>query len=310
MHLATFDAFSVAYDALKARRRCKLSNLFWDSFSLRGLLAHKACPLYMTEGTLFLLIPYHDVYYDCLYLAIDEKALEAGLVELLSLYHGPLGIRASIIAKEPAAGDVAEIFRRQDFVLTKKLLRMRLAGSSKKILNAMRLFADEYRNCMFLGEPGAAYEYRDRVSFADLDDAEEILEILKENFDLVADNLPELAAVRENIIRQQIAVLRRDGIIASLHYFYLHHNTLHLLYDVTRKEYRREGFFMLLAAFMHEHFTKQGRKDMRVLGWRDAGRRKLLSHARKSNEHPDGIVIYNMLWTPSGTGDAEKENQP
>lgn len=295
MQHATFERFSAAHDALKARTRCTITNLFLDSRTLRALLTEKRCLTHVEEGALFLLIPYHETYYDCLYLAADGSALADGLGLLVEAYHEPLALRGSCVGREPQAGEAAELFRRQGFVLTKKLLRMQLRRAPEKMLTAMRSYADEYRECM---------------SFANPEDAEEILALLKEEFDLVADNLPELDAIRENILRGQVAVLRRDGKIASLHYFSLVRNTLHSLYDVTRKEYRREGFFMALATFVDEYFTKQGKKNVRALGWRDATRQKLVKHAKKSNQPPDGIVIYNMLRTPASDRSVEKDYRP
>ncbi len=295
MQHATFESFSAAHDALKARRRCTVTNLFLDGHALRALLAEKTCLLHVAGGAIFLLIPYHEIYYDCLYLAADGMSFAEGLRQLLESYHEPLALRGSSVGKEPQAGEVAELFRQHGFVLTKKLLRMQLKRAPEKVLNAMRPYADEYRDCM---------------SFADPGDAEEILELLKEEFDLVADNLPELSAIREHILRGEVAVLRQDAKIASLHYFHMHKNALHSLYDVTRKEYRREGFFMALASFVQDHFTKQSKKNVRALGWRDASRQKLVKHAKKSNQQPDDVVIYNMLWTPVCDQGAEKGNRP
>ncbi|MCH5277957.1 MAG: hypothetical protein J1E80_09035 [Desulfovibrionaceae bacterium] len=285
MHHATLDLFSAAHDALKARTRCGLTNLFQDSRDLRDLLDAKPCLLHEADKALFLLIPYHETYYDCLYLAADGGALADGLRQLLAAYHGPLALRGSCVGKEPQAGEAAELFRQQGFRLTKKLMRTQLEAAPEKILNAMRPYADEYRDAM---------------SFARPDDAEEIFALLREEFDIVADNLPELSAIREHIRQGKIAVLRWNNTIASLRYFHVHKNTIHNLYDLTRREYRREGFFMALAFFVYEHIRKE-KKALRAFGWRDISREKLVKYARESNQICDGVFIYHMLWTPPGT---------
>lgn len=281
MQHATFEQFSAAHDALKARVRCTLTNLFQDGHELRVLLAEKKCLLHTAEKSLFLLVPYHDAYYDLLYLAADAPTLEDGLRELLKAYTEPLALRGSCIGREPQAGDMAEIFRSQGFALTKKLLRMRATPPPQKILDAMRPYAEEYRDCM---------------SFAGPEDAEEIFALLKEEFDIVADNLPELESIRQNILKKGVAVLRWENTIASLMYFQKHKNTIHGLYDVTRRQYRRQGFFMALVIFLKDH--DEPRQKLRVYGWRDAARQKLVKYAKENNQLPDGIVIYNMLWTP------------
>lgn len=291
---ATIDTFSVAHDSLKLRHRCKLTNIFLDSTSLQEVLSERHCLQYNTDKALFLLVPRHNSYYDCLYMAVDGLALKKGIDAVLSNYHSEMSIRGAVIGKEPQALEIAEIFHDLGFRLTKRLLRMQLGAPAQKILDAMRPFADENR---------------DSMSFATPDDAEEILEILKDNFDLVADNLPELSVIRDNIVKKQVAILRRDNKIASLHYFHIYNSTLHSLYDVTRKEYRKEGFFMALAIFINEYFSGQSKKSMRAFGWRDATNQKLVKHAKKSNQNSDGVIIYNMLWKPSGMDSEVEEHR-
>lgn len=296
MQAATFEDFCTVYDALKTNMRCTISNIFLDRHNLCKLLKRKHCLQYVTENSIFLLIPHHGVYYDCLYLAKDKESMAASLGELLSLYGDTLPIRCSIIGKEPSAGELSQLVEEKGFALIKKLLRMKLAAPEPKILEAMRSYAEENRG---------------QMSFAREEDAEEILSILLDNFDPVGDNLPELQDIRDHIARKNVAVLRQGDQIASLHYFFIQHNTLHALYDVTRKEYRGgNGFFMALAVFVHDHFLARDIRCTRVLGWRDATKKKLLKHARKSNQISDDIVIYNMLWMPDGARNVQPEARP
>ncbi len=303
MQHTTFETFSAVHDQLKARCRCKVSNIVLDSQNLSECLEQKNCFLYTADNALFLLIPYHGAYYDCLYLAQDTKALDEGLAGLLCLYRQPMSIRSSVIGKEALAAPVSDIFQQHDFRLVKKLLRMKTEiipqteKAASKVMAAMRAFADEYL---------------DSVSFAEPGDAEEILEILKDNFDLVGDNLPELAAVQKNIEKRQVVVLRQDGKIASLLYFTIKNNIFHGLYDVTRAEYRGgAGLFLANSVFRYEYFKSHGIKFQRFLGWRDAGNKKLMKYANtKSPERPDGVVIYNMLLTSDGERDAGTETRP
>lgn len=279
MQHATLENFSAAHDALKARTRCTRTNLFQDSHELAAMLAEKHCLLHETEKSLFLLVPYHSAYYDCLFLAADTPALADGVRGLQEAYREPLALRGSCVGREPLAGETAELFRQQGFKLAKKLLRMRFERAPEKILSIMRSYADEYQDCM---------------SFAHPDDAEEILDILKKEFDIVADNLPELEAIRKNILNKGVVILRKDNKIASLKYFQEHKNILHNLYDVTLQEYRREGFFMALSIFVYNYFNAQ-KKSIRTFGWRDISSQKLIKHAHENNQQPDGIIIYNML---------------
>ena len=296
MQAATFEDFSVAYDALKTNARGTVSNIFLNRYNLCELTESKHCLQYVTENSIFLLIPTHDIYYDLLYISKDKESMSTSLAKLLSEYRSALPMRCSIVGKEPLAGELSQLFEKKGFRLIKKLLRMRLAEPETKILEAMRPYAEEYRG---------------QISFAHEKDAEEILSILLDNFDPAGDNLPELQSIREHIASKNIAVLKKDGKIVSLHYFSVQNSTLHALYDVTRKEYRGgNGFFMALAVFVHDYFLAQGKRHTRLLGWRDAARQKLLKHARKSNQIPDGVVIYNMLWTPDKARNVRPEAHP
>lgn len=296
MQAATFENFVAAYDTLKATARSAVSNIFLNRYDLSERIKSKCCLQYVTENSIFLLVPTHDSYYDLLFCTKDKESMAASLTKLLSEYCNALPIRCSIVGKEPLAGELSQLFEKKRFSLIKKLLRMRLAEPETKVLEAMRPYAEEYRG---------------QMSFAHEKDAEEILSILLDNFDPAGDNLPELQSIREHIAQKNIAVLRKDGKIVSLHYFSVQNSTLHALYDVTRKEYRGgNGFFMALAVFVHDYFLAQGKRHTRLLGWRDAAKQKLLKHARKSNQTPDGVVIYNMLWTPDEARNVRPEAHP
>jgi len=283
MQQATYENFITAHDKLKLLCRCKLSNIFLDSLNLREIIEKKVCFMYTDDKSLFLTIPRHEIYYDLLYISENEETLCKGLTGLYSYLSLKLPIRASIIGKEYHIRDTVKIFNQHGFNIIKKLLRMRIYQPKEKILDLMRPYAEEFRNY---------------ISFASKDDAQEILEILKQEFDVVGDNLPELSQIVRDIDSKHIIILRYGEEISALHYFQISRGTIHALYDVTRKEYRREGFFMALASFVNEYHSALGQKKLRVLGWRDATNPKLIKHAQKNNQNLDGIVIYNLLYDP------------
>lgn len=280
MKHATFTLFSQEYDALKARRRCALSNIFQDRAALESLLERKRCLLFSTEGCLFLFAPFHDAFHDCLYLAADLPALEDGLARARADFPAP--VRVSVAGREPLAGEQARVFQAQGFELRKELLRTRLRKPAPRIIEAMRALAGD--------------ELFREISFAVPGDEEEILAMLREEFDVVGDNLPELATIREDIARRHIAVLRRGGRIASLHYFQRNRATLHALYDVTRREFRKEQMFTAVSLFVHDALEKEEGKNVRVFGWRDVSKKRLVRHAKKTEQETDGVRIYNLLY--------------
>ena len=242
-----------------------------------------------TESALFLLTPRH-FFHDVLFLTGDAPRLPEALGAWLPVWPAADTLRVSVIGRDPRAGDLAALFGAAGFGLVKKLLRTRVRLPEGKMLAAMRPFAEEAR---------------DLLGYARHGDEEEILEILRESFDPMGDNLPELTEIGERIDDGGIVVARRDGRILALNYFSIHSGVLHSLYDVTRKEYRGgAGLFMALTVFIHDELEARGISYTRGLGWRDATQKRLLRHARQNDQRPDGIVIYNMRRPASGPAPA------
>lgn len=279
MRAATLEAYSAAHDALRARHPRVAGNIFLDASRLAELFSAKRCLLEETESALFVLVPRHS-FHDLLFLTGDAKALPAALHAWLPAWPEPAPLRVSVIGREPDTGALAARFEQAGFDLVKKLLRTHIRLPEGKILAAMRPFAEEVRDLLGYARPG---------------DEEEILEILRESFDPMGDNLPELEEISERIADRGIAVVRKDGRILALNYFGIKSGVLHSFYDVTRVEYRGgSGLFMALAVFVRDELDARGFDCARCLGWRDAAQKRLLRHALKNNQRPDGIVIYNM----------------
>lgn len=281
MQLATIENFSDAYLDVKRQGHCVCNNIFLDGAEIQSILTKKKCFLYKEEDSLFLLIPYHNnLYYDCLYLARNLDSMSNGIQSLCNLSSVPDNLRISIIGKCESIEATSAMLQQHGFKFRKKILRMQSASLSSKMLAAMRSLA-------------AGYE--DKVSFAVPDDAEEIYDLLAEYFDIVGDNIPEIETIRENIEKGHVIVLRHEGKIISLHYFTINRNTMFGLYDVTRKEYRKDGAFMAVALFKHDYFASQNIKCNRALAWRNLEDIKIISHANQINEYADGVCIYYML---------------
>ncbi|MDE6735692.1 MAG: hypothetical protein K2J64_09530 [Desulfovibrio sp.] len=279
MRPATLETWSAAYDALKARYPRLEGNIFLDASRLAALFRAKRCLLEETESALFLLTPRHS-FHDVLFLTGDASWLPPALETWLPAWPAADPLRVSVIGCDPRAEELAAQFAAAGFGLVKKLLRTRVRLPEGKMLAAMRPFAEEAR---------------DLLGYARHGDEEEILEILRESFDLMGDNLPELTEISEHIDNGGIAVARKDGRILALNYFSIQSGVLHSFYDVTRKEYRGGGgLFMALTVFIHDDLEARGIPYTRGLGWRDAAQKRLLRHALKNDQQPDGIVIYNM----------------
>lgn len=289
MQSATLEKYATSLAKLKASGKRPQGNIFLSAPELEKLFAQKNCFLADGENSLFLLIPRHSLYHELLFYTASPAELDRDLTVFLLDKAIPGALRASVIGLEPMAGEYAAIFQKHGFALLKKLLRTICKEASDKIAAITRQYADENREYMGFARPG---------------DEDEILDILKENFDVAADNLPEPYEIRKAIDAEQVAVLRKDGQILSLIYFNMQSRVVHSLYDVTREEHRgANGYCLALGSFLNDELKAKGVEIARYYGWREEAKKKLVKHAKKSNQNFDGVVIYNTL-RPAGTSEA------
>ncbi|SBW03786.1 hypothetical protein KL86DPRO_20203 [uncultured delta proteobacterium] len=280
MQVASFDIYAREYEALKRQSRRYISNIFFDAPALQTLMAEKPCLFFVAEHCFFLLVPYHGKYYDCLYMATEYASLEQGLAALLAGWDIPMPIRASVIGKEPIAGTVADIFSQHGLVLVKKLVRTEIQTCSDQMSEALNdLAAENVRS----------------VSFAEESDADAVLALLLEYFDLYADNIPERSRILEAIRNRYVVVIKIEGEIAALHYFEMKNRLRHGLFDLTIKKHRQKFLFFALYKFLDEYFKQQEIEITRSFGWKDQTKKKLMRLSKKQNQYFDGVVFYQML---------------
>lgn len=281
MELMSADNFFSSYDSLKASEQCRVGNIFQSSDELLDIVNHCNCRFLRTGKSIFLLVPVHENLDELFFISANPESFASDIPVLFSHFTDFASIKASIIGKEETVGELVGILANNGFVTVKKLLRIRLGLPNSKIVASMRMLAEEY-------VPYAA--------FAEEKDAEEILDIILEEFDLVGDNVPNLDGIRKNIRKKNVTVLRIDGTIASVHYFRVEKGISHGYFDITRKGFRGgNGFIFALNIFEIDYFKKMNIKITRSYGWRDAAKTRLVKSSAKTNAFPDGVVIYNML---------------
>jgi hypothetical protein len=290
MQTASFESFADKVNSLKKNHRRLLSNIFLNAHELQEVMSKKACLFLGTSYSLFLLLPCHNKYYDLLFFSASLESLEDDLQSLLLDFKSiNQPIRASITGKEPAVSELAVVFEICGFVLNKKLARMILQKKQGTVAQAV----DEINiNADINADVDAD------VDVANKGDAQEILDLLLEEFDLIGDNVPELARIEENIEQRQVAVIRRDCRIAAMHYFEVKNGQCHQLFDVSRKEYRKDFLVWKFPGFSSSYLAKLDVPINRIFGWRDISNKRLLKIARMHNQVPDGVYISNMLWKP------------
>jgi hypothetical protein len=274
MQQASLNHFIHLADIIKINYKNTVSNIFLDANKLHNIISIKDCYIYYVTNAVFLLIPQHNKYYDCLFIA--QKSALYNIVSLfISTYNEEFPLRISIIGTEPSAKELAEIFENCGFILCKRLSRMRINGVApeavKKVTNNLST---------------------NDVQFAEVKDAEEILNMLLDEFDMYGDNIPELSDIIDNIGMKQVLIIKKDGKIAALHYFQVQNGQHHAIYDLSRKEFRKDSLFLELTKFINSNI----RPATRYYGWRDTANKRLMKLAKIYNEVPDGIYIYNMVF--------------
>lgn len=281
MERANDKNFFTACDALKQRAPLRVSNLFLDNRQIRRKIADSECYFLQSGLSVFLLAPFHGVMYNLYFLSATPETLGSDLPSLLDEFDFSCPICTSVIGREGQCAPVLSALAANGFVEKNTLLRMVSKKPEEKILQGMRLLAASHL---------------ERVSFANEDDAEELLELLGEEFDIVENNLPDLSEIKEDIRKKRIAVIRMDDMIAAMHYFDAENGISHSYFDVVRKKFRGgSGMIFALYIFKLDHFKQEKVNVNRFLAWRDAAKTRLIKNACKGNEHPDGIVIHNLL---------------
>lgn len=285
MELVNEVNFFAACDDLKKNYHCKISNIFMDSHELRRKFSNKVCNFHMAEKSIFLLVPAQGDMQGMFFISADPDSFAIDLPSFMAQARQFTSIKTSLIGKENTCQPILTSLENNKFTTIKKLLRMRLGIPDDKMISAMRLLADNYR---------------DMASFADENDAEEILSIICEEFDIVGDNIPDIDEVRENIRKKNVTIIKMDNKIATLHYFHVENGIAHGYFDITRKEFRGgNGLIFALNLFEHDYFKSCNIKINRSYGWRDATKTRLVKSSSKTSSFPDGIVLYNMLWKPN-----------
>jgi len=285
MRAATFELYAEKTISLKKQNRRLLSNIFLYPRKLRELMEKKPCLLHDSSSTsLFLLIPYHNYYYDLLFNSTSLVALEDDLRSLLTGFkHNNQPIQVSIPGKEHAAGEISAVFEKTGFALRKKrtrIIHQQISETVTHWLDQINMLND------------------DQPIFADKEDAQEIVDMLLEAFGLLASNVPELEDIASNIEQRQVVVIRRDGRIAALYYFEVENGQMRGLFEITREEYRKEFIFLKIKSFVNSHLAGLPVQINKRHGWLDASNERLIKMHRTFNTVPDGVYIYVMVWNP------------
>lgn len=285
---ANFESIINRINSLKLKSRNILSNSFHHAKALSELLNKKECLCYLHDDTLFLLIPYHNHYYDLLFFSTDTVALKEAVSRFLSCYDRHLVLRVSVIGKESFADDISFLFKDCGFSLLKKLARTRIVTSTA----ATRQVISDFEKT---ASSSAEYE----ASLATEEDKEAVLSLLLEAFDYCADGIPEPDEILDNIRKQQVIVIKDENeAIMACHYFEVKNGVHYAYYEVVKKEYRTRFLLPELNKLVGKILARY--TINRSYGWRDTQNKRLMKYALMTNEILDGVYVVNMAYKADG----------
>lgn len=288
MRHAIVEEYIKVIDAVRKNCTRPLTNIFLDTDQIAKIFASKECLLCSFDNAVFVLVPYHDSYYDILYFTSDYMYLKKALKSFKSCYNKNFVVRASVIGKEPVAGEVSSIFAEVEFALSKKIGRVSYTGPNKN-KTAVK----------FLESFGEDSENFATPCFADVSDAQAVLDMLLEEFDMCGENVPELDEIEENILKSQVVVVKINDTLAAVNYFTIKNNIRFCIYEYSRKKFREAGLMFSLNIFIEKHIKKNNIKVTRSYGWRDLTKKRLIRIYAALGENFDGIYIYNHIYNGS-----------
>lgn len=294
METAIPTVFGKFLEEIKALSSRPLHNIFLNGNELKDIMTQKRCLLERCSNTCFLLVPRHGAFHDVLFCSAGPNDLHFAIGNLLSKPANWQHLRVSAIGYDLEAGCLAQIFRDRGFGNTKKIARMRNKPQDKERLEQIRDLRSADRQA--------------NVEYARPGDEPAILELLKSEFDLRNDNLPEYNEIVRNVALNQVIVVRVQDRIAALHYFTRNGKFTYGWYDVTLPEYRKENFYFDIMHFQIEQ-AQDLPVPMRSYSWRDVANKRLMRLAESCNQVRDGVYIYNLTYdAPEFKGQKERCN--
>lgn len=291
MQKITFETYAQLVDSFRKKCITPYTNIYLTAQDISEIFIKKECLFFTIEGTLFILVPYHKFYYDLLFYTISYEALNKSLqVFIKQIYNNQLPIRASLIGKEPSIGELSSIFEKYMFHMSKKLGRINYNNTSAKNEAAQEFFQSFKEN-----NKNASKSIN--PMFAAPEDAQAVLDMLLEEFDLCGENVPELEAIKENIEKKQVVIAKKDNNIIALHYFTIKNKIRMGIYEYVKKDFRGSGVMFYISNFIENYLKDNNIQITRVCGWRDITKKRLIKVYKSLGENFDGVYIYNLIFS-------------
>lgn len=238
------------------------------------------------EGALFLLVPRHD-FHDIIFFVETIEHLPCALSALVHKLGTEKKYRITLNYKQSdpeSENDLVRAVFQAGFVRRQRITRIRFnlapGASEERSQQLLSLTA---------GIPFAA-------EFAVPGDEEEILALLREEFDPCADNLPELDEIRQNIENRQVVIIRHQEEIIAANYFTIKNAVYYSVYNITRKDFRGKSLFRKIELFIDDWFRKNNFHLTRSHGWRDITKKHFQHGDAQRGTVWENIFIDYLIW--------------
>lgn len=278
----SFEQLKATIDKISAKSRLQRNYQIVDIKKIEEDLNKKNCLLFCNDETAILLIPIFD-YYDCFLFFSDDKQLIDDFQNLLHLdiFKHKI-IKLSFCDNRNFVNvTILEKLLNIGFTVKNKIARFNSDNNYELVSKLYALVPEEYK----------------KVEYANVEDAQEILELMKGDFDTIKDNIPELDDIKANIAGKQVLCVKHNNQIVSFHYFKVVNNIYYGLFDFTRREYRQFFVFFAIANYVENLEKTNQTKYQRKYGWRDIDNKRTNKFAHLNKEKEDGVMICNLIYT-------------
>ena len=249
---------------------------------------HQTRAPYIEHGkdALFLLVPRHD-FHDIIFFVETIEQLPGELSALIHKLGKEKKYRVTLNYKLPdleSENDLVHAVLQAGFVRCQRVTRIQFSlapgASEKRHQQLLNLTAD----IPFTAE------------FAAPGDEQEIFNLLQEEFDPCADNLPELDEIRENIEKRQVVIIRHQEEIIAANYFSIKNAVYYSVYNITRKDFRGKSLFRKIEFFIDDWFLKNNSQLTRSHGWRDITKKHFQHGDKLRGTVWENIFIDCFIW--------------
>jgi len=268
----SYSEYVAAVDKLKQQHGRIETNNFMLADKLKTIMETDAGLIVKSSRCVFLAMLEHNAFYRLYYHAAGSDGILEGLRQIDGQYDKKLPLVCTITGKEAYVEGVVPTFYNEGYTLRKR---------TRRFDNSNIKMAKEPENVV--------------VEFACEQDAEEISEMLRGNFDIYSELVPTQSEIAQNAKKEQIAIVRRDGKVAALKYFDVQNSAIYGIFDYVRPEYRSDLIFLAIAPFISKALEKRGIVITRAYGWRDMDNKRLNQFSKKLNSIPQDVVLYTVM---------------